>query len=407
MASRTVPRHDLLALVREPVLHALSEHAHTRGVRLFLVGGPVRDLMSGRNPSDLDIASAATPQRFRDIMADFSHPGATVTVFDVGESHGTTGVHVVTAGKVLDIEHTTFRADSYSPRSRTPAVTLIEDLVEDLARRDFTVNAMALDLVDGTVWDPFNGAEDLRAHRLRCPGDPVRTFADDPLRVNRMVRFAAVRGLEPDRRTRAAAQLARHAMSSLSAERVAAELERIIAAPGALARAAALCAQLELGPQVLNVDNPEAVAAAAGTLNTADELRTLLALVSGDPETFLERMRADRSTRRATLAVTGLLTHPGPLAMRVRAVGPDCARTAASVAVAVGHRAADELERLAGLTELFAPLAITGDDIVAAGRSGPDVGRALVAATAALVQAAVEHRPAPTRDEQLAAALTT
>jgi hypothetical protein len=396
-------RRDLLDAVDEPVLTALAAHATRLDVQLFLVGGPVRDLLAGRAPSDLDIASRATPAKFRSLLASFRYPGAHLSVFDVGEAHGTTGVYAAVGDKVTDIEHTTFRSESYTPGSRTPTIAHVDNLLDDLARRDFTVNAMALDLTDGTFWDPFDGADDLRAHRLRCPADPLDTFRDDPLRISRMVRFAAVRGLEPDRRTRAAAQLARRHMASLSAERIAAELDRIVTAgPQALARAGELCDQLELGPQVLASRNPGLLARTAPLLQTPSQLRALLAYSSSDPAGHLSMLRSTRRTTREVLSVIALLDGPAErLAHRARSAGQATTRTAAELAQALNHDNADTLGVLAALDALFTPLPITGQDVLATGRTGRDVGMALDMANDTLVATLRDTGAPPTRQQLL------
>ena len=171
------------AYVRE-TLTALE----TAGHQAYCVGGCVRDSLLGRMPEDWDVTTSALPEETMKVFGNRAIP--------TGLKHGTVTV-CCQEGKV---ETTTFRRDGvYADHRHPEQVTFTPDLTEDLARRDFTVNAMATDL-RGTVYDPFDGQADLQEGILRCVGDPERRFSEDALRILRCLRFAAVLGfsVEPE-----------------------------------------------------------------------------------------------------------------------------------------------------------------------------------------------------------------
>ena len=177
-----------------PVLTRLGERFVAAGYEAHLVGGSVRDALlaanSGAAPSgDLDVTTSARPEQVLALLRGWA--GST---WNTGIEFGTVGAEV----DGVRLEITTFRADRYDRQSRNPEVAWGDSLTDDLARRDFTVNAMAVSLgPDRTVTDPFGGLGDLLARRLRTPAAAVESFADDPLRMLRAVRFVAQLGLEP------------------------------------------------------------------------------------------------------------------------------------------------------------------------------------------------------------------
>ncbi len=194
------------------------ERLNGAGWESYPVGGCVRDLLLGRRPGDVDLCTAALPQT---VMALFSNAVPT------GLKHGT--VTVPTADGPIEI--TTFRREAGYADARHPdAVAFGVSLVQDLSRRDFTVNAMAL-TGEGEVIDPFGGREDLKGKRIRCVGEPDRRFSEDALRMLRAVRFAAQLGFELEEGT--AAALARNApfTARVSGERLKAELEKTLLSP--------------------------------------------------------------------------------------------------------------------------------------------------------------------------------
>jgi tRNA nucleotidyltransferase (CCA-adding enzyme) len=191
-----------------PDVIALCERLRSKGKRAWIVGGCVRDLLLGRIAADWDVATDARP---KELLAIF--PRAIPTGID----HGT--VTVVQHGQHYEV--TTLRGEgTYSDGRRPDWVEFVDDITADLARRDFTVNAMAIDPVDAQVIDPFDGRGDLQRGVLRAVGDPKERFAEDGLRVLRAARFVATLELELDPATRAAMPLTLDTYRKVAMERV-------------------------------------------------------------------------------------------------------------------------------------------------------------------------------------------
>jgi poly(A) polymerase len=205
-----------------PLLTDLGERFAAGGFELALVGGPVRDAFLGRVSPDLDFATSATPEQSEAILRRWGEAH-----WDIGREFGTIGAR---KGPVT-VEVTTYRADAYDRMTRKPVVAFGDSLEEDLSRRDFTVNAMALRLPSLEFVDLHGGLEDLAARILRTPSTPEVSFGDDPLRMMRAARFAAqlrVR-LAPD--VVAAMKAMADSLSIVSAERVRDELTKLMLAP--------------------------------------------------------------------------------------------------------------------------------------------------------------------------------
>ena len=201
----------------------LGEVFRRHGKLLYLVGGPVRDLLLGRPSHDLDLTTDAVPAEVKGLAREV---GAEA-IYTVGERFGTIGL-------VLDghrVEITTFRAEQYEPASRKPAVTFGTALVDDLARRDFTINAMAQDALTGEVVDPYGGMADLVAHVVRAVGEPAERFAEDPLRLLRAVRFSVQLDFAIAPETMEGIRAAAPTLANISRERVAEEMNRILLSP--------------------------------------------------------------------------------------------------------------------------------------------------------------------------------
>ncbi len=224
-----------------PLTGELGERYVAAGHELALVGGPVRDAFLGRSSPDLDFATDARPEETERLLTDWAD-----ATWDVGRNFGTIGAR---RGDVV-VEVTTYRTDAYDGASRKPAVAFGHSLVDDLERRDFTVNAMAVRLPEMTFLDPFGGAEDLAARRLRTPGPAERSFGDDPLRMMRAARFASQHALQVDDDVRAAMTAMADKLAIVSAERVRDELVKLV--EGRLPRAGIeLLVETGLAEQVL------------------------------------------------------------------------------------------------------------------------------------------------------------
>ncbi|CAN5209178.1 CCA tRNA nucleotidyltransferase [soil metagenome] len=202
----------------------LAERFATAGHRLYLVGGTVRDLLLDRalDGIDFDLTTDARPEEIEAVVRPWAH-----AVWLQGKRFGTIGAR--RDGR--DYEITTHRAEAYRPDSRKPEVSFSTEVEADLSRRDFTVNAMALALgggVDPALVDPFGGAVDLAAARLRTPLSPEESFSDDPLRMLRAARFIAGYRLAPDADLVAAVRALHPRMEIVSAERIRDELDKLV-----------------------------------------------------------------------------------------------------------------------------------------------------------------------------------
>jgi poly(A) polymerase len=204
-----------------PELLELAQRLAAAGHEVALVGGSVRDAVRGEQGIDLDLATSAHPEQVLAVLSGWAH-----AVWDIGIEFGTVGAR---RGE-HHFEITTYRSDSYDRSTRKPAVTYGESLVEDLRRRDFTINAMAVTLPGREFVDPFDGLADLGAMVLRTPSAPEESFADDPLRMMRAARFAAQLGVGVAPEVRAAMDDMAGRITMVSAERVRDELSKLLLA---------------------------------------------------------------------------------------------------------------------------------------------------------------------------------
>ncbi|MFE0150956.1 CCA tRNA nucleotidyltransferase [Nonomuraea sp. NPDC059007] len=202
-----------------PVADELGELFAARGHELALVGGSVRDILLGRIGNDLDLTTEARPERVLELVKDWAD-----SVWTIGIDFGTVGVR---KGNWL-LEITTYRSESYDPKSRKPEVVYGDTLEADLERRDFAINAMAVRLPDHEFVDPYGGVSDLTAKLLRTPGTPEQSFDDDPLRMLRAARFASQLGftVAPEA-LRAMTEMAER-IEIVSAERIREELDKLV-----------------------------------------------------------------------------------------------------------------------------------------------------------------------------------
>ena len=207
------------ALGSDRDLMSLGEVFHTAGYEISVVGGPVRDLLLGRASTDMDLTTSATPQQVIDIVNDWAD-----TVWDVGIAFGTVGVR---RGD-FRAEITTYRAEQYEADSRKPSVAFGDNLHDDLVRRDFTVNSMAVRLPTLEFVDPFGGIDDLLRKLLRTPREAELSFTDDPLRMLRAARFASQLGFTPVADVVIAATDLKNRLEIVSAERIRDELSKLL-----------------------------------------------------------------------------------------------------------------------------------------------------------------------------------
>lgn len=217
-------RNAVSELLRvSPVIDDLASRFNKAGHRLYLVGGSVRDAMLGGIGHDLDFTTSASPGETHAILSDF-----TPSTWDIGRDFGTIGAMKREGGKEWQIEVTTFRADAYEPGSRKPVVAFGERIEEDLVRRDFTVNAMAMDVVAGEFVDPWGGLHDLADGVLRTPAPAEVSFSDDPLRMLRAARFASRLGFRVAPEVQDAMRDMAERITIVSAERIQSEFTGLL-----------------------------------------------------------------------------------------------------------------------------------------------------------------------------------
>ena len=277
-----------MKLTLDPGAAALLDALHAAGYAAYAVGGCVRDSLLGRTAHDWDLCTSALPQQVMELF------GAEQCI-PTGLQHGT--VTIKYGGQLY--ETTTFRTEgSYTDGRHPDAVQFVPDVREDLARRDFTINAMAYNEAEGLV-DPFGGQKDLQNGLLRAVGEPQQRFTEDALRILRLYRFAARFGFALDEATaRAARQLAPH-LDCISAERIQEELAKLLTAPqpGAYLEPAVLAVVLpELTPAALDAAKPVVDACPAGEKNLPVRWAALLgALGEADTRRVLKRLRCSNA----------------------------------------------------------------------------------------------------------------
>ena len=218
----SIRRHNDIKWELPDYVLAVLDRLEQNGFAAYLVGGCVRDRLLGREPGDYDIAVSSSPEETIRCFTGWR-------VIETGLKHGT--VTVVSGGRNLEL--TTFRCDgAYKDGRRPESVTFTRDIHADVSRRDFTVNAMAYSPAHGFV-DDFGGQEDLKAGVIRCVGDPERRFTEDALRIMRTLRFSSVLDFTVEASTGQAALALRERLRHISAERIFAELKKLLAGKNA------------------------------------------------------------------------------------------------------------------------------------------------------------------------------
>lgn len=390
-----MPRKIDCAAIPRSVLDVASAIRGAAG-RAFLVGGPVRDLMLGKTPSDWDIATDLAPD---DVLRIF--PCAATVGIEFGRVQ-VSGIDVVSLR----------REAGYIDRRHPDAVTFGVPVEEDLRRRDFTINAMAAEFDDFTVIDPFGGADDLGRRVIRAVGDAQKRLAEDPLRILRALRFRTVLGMNLDPEVAALLPELAPLLGGVSAQRVFGELRRILLAPGVYQGILDLqdygLGQVVL-PSVFGAGSSSVEMAARALSMSPPDLVTRLAVLFGaacgaEPaRTALAGLNVQVSLKQDVSWVLGNAGQEGPTGRSIESGERDFAYLARRI---VDSGSLDQVYRLidfeqalwrargnrgfspvasalvAGLVvaadNLAGPLALTGDDVVKIlATSGPAVGEAL------------------------------
>lgn len=229
---------DRLRTIIGPEVQELSRLFVSGGHDLYLVGGSVRDALLGRSSDDLDFTTGARPDDIEHIGTQWAD-----SVYLVGKAFGTIGL--VKDHKIYEI--TTFRSEMYRDDSRKPIVTYSDEIEEDLSRRDFTVNAMAIKVPtregdSPEMTDPFGGLLDLASGTLKTPMAPEVSFGDDPLRMLRLFRFMSTLEFSPSKDTISAVARYKERLSIVSAERIRAEFDKLMVGNGVVEALEALVA---------------------------------------------------------------------------------------------------------------------------------------------------------------------
>ena len=396
-----------MKLTLDPGAAALLDTLHAAGYAAYAVGGCVRDSLLGRTAHDWDLCTSALPQQVMELF------GAEQCI-PTGLQHGT--VTIKYGGQLY--ETTTFRTEgSYTDGRHPDAVQFVPDVREDLARRDFTINAMAYNEAEGLV-DPFGGQKDLQNGLLRAVGEPQQRFTEDALRILRLYRFAARFGFALDAATaRAARQLAPH-LDCISAERIQEELAKLLAAPqpGAYLEPAVLAVVLpELTPEGLTAAKPVVDACPAGEENLPVRWAALLrSLGESATRRVLKRLRCSNACIEETAVLVRetagesvcrsfseekASAHPGDIHIRqllgrygLCTVERLCALCAAlqpqnAPDCALAAQRARQLEA-DGVCCRVSQLAVNGRDLMAAGiPAGPALRRVLEALLDGVIRA--------------------
>ena len=355
-----------------------------RGRPVRFVGGCVRDALAGREVSDVDIATPEPPARVLELLA-----AAKIKAVPTGIEHGT--VTAIVDARPFEI--TTLRRD-VSTDGRRAVVAFTDSWTEDAARRDLTINALSAD-PDGTVHDPFGGAADLAAGRVRFVGDAATRIREDVLRILRFFRFHAHYGRgAPDAEGFAACRQLASLLPGLSGERIAAELRRLLAATDAAATIELMRDAAILAPILPELRDLARLRGLQGASDPAarDPLLRLAALLPDDAEvarTLAERLRLS-SDERAWLV---LLANPpaqlwpahGATALRraLHRLGADLVRDLSLLALARGDAASGQPALAAAAAWTPVTLPVRGQDALDLGvPTGPRVGRLIEAVEA-------------------------
>jgi tRNA nucleotidyltransferase/poly(A) polymerase len=346
---------------------------------LFAVGGCVRDALVGVQPKDFDFTTPASVDQIREILEPLG------TIIDTGAEFGT--IAVIIDGETIEV--TTHRKESYCFDSRKPAVEIVGvSLEEDLARRDLTFNAIAINTCSGELVDPFEGVADLRDRICRTPGDPEVCFDEDPLRIIRVLRFAARFGATIAPETAAAMRLKRSRLldGTVSVERVESELDKMFVDEDLTSAALQLIVEFDLGAAAFGAGIDVKALLDGPTLAGRMEVRAAAVrqLPVSDRKAFLERRKLSKQTVAVAVEAAAIADRlsAGPLSDVVALKICRAAKHAASPAIGfclVGSGAGfEEFLRVFGdvITQV---LPICGTDLTASGLSGPDVGTALKA----------------------------
>lgn len=369
----------------------ILDRLNSRGFSADIVGGSVRDLLLGRSPDDYDITTSARPEEIKAAFAD-------LRTIDTGIKHGTVGI--LLNDKVY--ETTTYRVDGEYKDSRHPeSVSFTRDIVEDLARRDFTINSMAYSPKNGLT-DPFDGQNDLANGIIRAVGDPMLRFSEDALRILRGIRFAATFGFEIEPMTSAALREKANLLSNVSAERIYVELRKTFDKPhsyGVVSEYSGVILSVMAGLDSLVLPEKDAYDSA----DCMSRILSIFFLSSENPshafDIFATTLKTDSHFRRfgsQVLMAVGKydLTDSLGLTKCLRDNGEEATHALVNLEKALGHNAdSDLLSKLlnSGVCYRISDLKVGGADMKNIGLTGPKIGEALDRLLTAVIEGRVEN----------------
>ncbi len=359
--------HILIPKNVEYILSRLEEAGH----RAYIVGGCVRDSLMGRIPEDWDVTCSALPEETMAVFGELALP--------TGLKHGT-----VTVKHGGNVEVTTFRADGqYSDHRRPDSVRFVNRLEDDLARRDFTMNAIAMDR-QGRLADPFGGQVDIISKAVRCVGKAEERFEEDALRMFRALRFSSKLGFEIERDTLEAIYKKAHLAESLAVERIETELSKmlmhscgkeleILFSCGLMER---FCPKTELDLSAIEKLPAQRSLRYAGLCALLEDAGLINA------GHFLSLLRCDRHTVQSCERALGCIYPESPVQWKklLYAIGEDACFCAAAAAFVrgIGDSFSTLQEVLnSGQCCSMAQLAVGGNELAALGLKGKDIGLAL------------------------------
>ena len=372
----------------EFILKRLNENGH----RADIVGGPVRDFLRGVAPSDYDITTSATPEETKAIFSDFR-------TLDTGIKHGT--VSLILDGEPYEI--TTWRIDGEYKDARHPeTVSFTKSIEEDLARRDFTMNAIAYNPSNGLT-DPYFGREDIEKKLIRAVRDPYLRFSEDALRILRALRFSATLGYEIEENTAAALREKSHLLREISAERIFTEWKKLLSGDFAYDVISEFSEVVAVFiPELSELRLPKKE-------NFADDFFTrqtqMFYLSCADPAAdyteSMKRLKTDTHTRTLGEAVLEnsskyKLTELSDAGIMLAELGEEAAKATARLDLSLEKIDKNAYSLIEEYLERTMPyrlsdLAICGEDIKALGISGRDIGKTLSTLLYAVISDKVEN----------------
>ena len=363
------------------------------GYEAYVVGGAVRDMLANRPVHDYDIASSADPYEVLRVFLPFK-------TFETGLKHGTVTVIIGD----YPIEITVFRRDSvYSDGRHPDSVTRADSITEDLSRRDFTVNAMALSL-RGEITDPFGGEGDLKAKIIKCVGDPEKRFSEDHLRILRALRFSSELGFGIEENTEKKIREEKELILTVSAERIYTELCRLLEGGGA---SRVLSSFSDVICLILGIEPNDGYLRTAGLINKLekDAVLRLAALLSGQTEEkAAETMRrlkaknADRSRVKSAVKYSAVSpANKGELKKFINEAGYRTAFDVFAIRSLYDEKAKELYDKTKEIFDNGEPvsikdLAVNGSDLIDAGIApGKDTGAALEKLLSAVIEDRVKN----------------